>query len=73
MNKQKKMDLLAELFGVDASKLNADKFLDDLHWDSIMQLETIVMFKAEFDIKLSPERVRSYVKISDILNDMPDA
>lgn len=71
MDLQQKMALLAELFEVDAVRLEGNKPLSELHWDSVLQLGTIVLFKAEFGLKLAPERVRSYTCIADILADMP--
>lgn len=71
MDEQQKKELLAELFDVDVTQLAGSKPLAELHWDSVLQLGTIVLFKAEFGLKLAPERVRSYVCVADILADMP--
>lgn len=70
---EKKKLLLAELFEVDVAQLEESKPLSELRWDSVLQLGTIVLFKAEFGLKLAPERVRGYVRVGDILADMPSA
>ena len=70
MNDAKKIELLAELFEVDEAEITPEKELSELHWDSLNMLGLIALFKAEMNIRLSPEKLRSFKTINDILQEM---
>ena len=70
MTNEKKIELLADLFEVEASELTPDKKLSELHWDSMNMLGLIALFKAELDIKLPATKIRTFSTINDILQEM---
>ena len=70
MDDAKKIELLAELFEVDENEITPEKELRELHWDSMNMLGLIALFKAEMDIRLPPEKLRTFKTINDILQEM---
>ena len=70
MTDSKKMELLAELFEVEVAEITPEKQLSELNWDSMNMLGLIALFKAELDIKLTPEKLRTFTTINDILLEM---
>jgi len=70
MTNEKKIELLAELFEVEASEITPDKKLSELQWDSMNMLGLIALFKSELDIKLPAAKIRGFSTINDILEEM---
>ena len=70
MTNEKKIELLAELFEVDASEITPDKKLSELQWDSMNMLALIALFKSEYGMKLEPAKLRSFKTVGDILAEM---
>ncbi len=70
MTDEQKIELLADLFEVDASEIIPDKPLSALKWDSMNMLSLIALFKSEFDKKLPASTIRAFVTIGDILKEM---
>lgn len=70
MDDAKKIELLAELFEVDQAEITPEKELSELHWDSLNMLGLIALFKAEMNIRLSPEKLRTFKTVNDILQEM---
>ena len=68
MTDSHKIELLAELFEVE--EITPEKQLSELKWDSMNMLGLIALFKAEMDIKLTPEKLRTFKTVNDILLEM---
>lgn len=68
MDKDKKIELLADLFEVESSEIVDDVELDGFEpWDSMSKLSLIVLMDDELGKKLNGEQIRAFKTISDIL------
>lgn len=56
-NEQKLKNVLANVFNVDASKINDDSSVDTVeNWDSLNHLKLVLALEQEFDISFSEEQ-----------------
>lgn len=68
MTLEEKIALLEETIEADAGSLSPDMLLEDVdEYDSMTKLAIIVMMEDEFNVKLTGDIVRSFVKVDDIL------
>ena len=70
MDKQEKLEALAEVFECDAGSLKSETPLDDLAWDSMAMLSVIALVKARFNKKLPGAEIRAFTTVGDILKVM---
>lgn len=70
MSENNKTKLLADLFEVEESAITPEKSLSELDWDSMNMLALIALFKAQYNTKLEPAKIRSFRTIGDILAEM---
>lgn len=71
MEKSKEMELLEELFDVDAGTLKPETQLKDIEsWDSMTKLSLIAMIDEECDKVLNGAEINKLVTINDILKYM---
>lgn len=71
MDNQKKLELLEELFEVDAGELDAAAELTSLdNWDSMTKLSLIVMMDDECGKKLTGDTIKGFKTVQDILDYM---
>ena len=68
MTKEEKMNLLAEVFDMDASEIDENAELSSIeNWDSMTKLSLIVCFDENFGKKITAADFKNFVKVSDIL------
>lgn len=68
MDKNKKIELLADLFEVEQSEIVEAIDLNNFEpWDSMSKLSLIVLMDDECGKKLTGEQIRSFKTIGDIL------
>lgn len=71
MTTEEKLDLLAEVFDMDASELKQEMKLDDIeNWDSMTKLSLIVCFDENFGKKITQSDFKKFVTVGDILAEM---
>lgn len=71
MTIEEKIELLAEAFDVEPDEISAEMELEEMdNWDSMTKLSVIVMFDDEFGKKITSDNIKSFVTVSDILNEM---
>lgn len=62
-------EILAEVAGVEASKVSADKsFLDDLEVDSLSMVEVVMAAEDKFEVKIPDEEVKGLRTVGDAVN-----
>ena len=67
MMQEEKLEVLAEVFDVDAGTLTPETQLDTLQWDSMAMLSVIALVKANFDKKVPGADLRAFETVGDIL------
>ncbi len=68
MTQQEKIALIEETLELDEGALTPETVLADVEeYTSMAKLSLIVLFDDEFDIKLTGEKVKSFVTVADIL------
>ena len=68
MDKNKKIELLADLFEVENNEIVDNQELDSFApWDSMSKLSLIVLMDDECGKKLTGEQIRSFKTIGDII------
>ena len=71
MEKEKKIELLAEILDVDSSEISEDMALREIgDWDSLAVLSFIVMMGEEFKKEVKGEDVKKCVTVGDALEMM---
>lgn len=71
MENTKKMELLTELFEVEAGTLKPETELASMpEWDSVMKLSLIVMIDDECGKTLGNDKIKSFKTIQDIMDFM---
>ena len=71
MTNEERIELLAEVFDVDASEIKTETKLEELdNWDSMTKLALIVCFDDNFGKKLKSSDFKQFVTISDIIQAM---
>ena len=68
MTKDEKINLLAEVFDMDASEIDENAELSSIeNWDSMTKLSLIVCFDENFGKKITAADFKNFVKVSDVL------
>lgn len=68
MDKDKKIELLADLFEVEPQEIVESQELDSFEpWDSMSKLSLIVLMDDECGKKLTGEQIRAFKTIGDII------
>lgn len=71
MTNEKKLELLAEVMGVDKFALSENMELEDMaKWDSLASVNFIVMLDDEFDNQISAGELKRCKTIKDLLEQM---
>lgn len=71
MELEKKIELLADLFEVEADEIKVEQELASFDaWDSMSKLSLIVMMDDECGKKLTGEQIREFKTMQDILDFM---
>lgn len=70
MTQAEKIDLLADMFEVEASDITPGKQLDELNWDSLAMITLIALVNEHFDRRLTGAEIKGFKTIDDILNVM---
>lgn len=71
MTTQEKLALIEEALEVDEGTLEESTVLADVdEYTSMAKLSLIVMFDDEFGVKLTGEKIKSFVTVADILDAM---
>lgn len=72
MTKEEKMALLEEVMDLDEGDLKEDSVLAEIEeWDSLSVLTLISEMKKRFDIALSPQQIKDFKTVADILTVIP--
>ncbi|MFY9326174.1 MAG: acyl carrier protein [Candidatus Nanopelagicales bacterium] len=62
-------EILAEVAGVEAAKVSADKsFLDDLEVDSLSMVEVVMAAEDKFEVKIPDEEVKNLRTVGDAVS-----
>jgi len=71
MDNKKKIEMLEDLFELEAGTLSPETVLSDIEeYDSMSKLSLIVMMDDEFGKKLTGEQILKFKTIGDIINFM---
>ena len=71
MTNEKKLEMLADVMGVEVSELSEDMALDDIvKWDSLASVNFIVMLDDEFDKQIGAGELKSCKTVGDHLGQM---
>ena len=70
MEREEKLDLLAEVFDRAPGTLTPETRLDELGWDSMAMLSVIAVVKARFGRKIPGAELRAFETVADILGRM---
>lgn len=71
MTTEKKLSLLEDIFDMKNGTLKTDTELKTMkRWDSMSHLSLIVLMDEEFNKKLKPAQIKSFVAVQDILDFM---
>lgn len=71
MTSKEKLNLLEELLDIEKNTLNEDTLLDKLsEWDSMAAVSTIAMFDSDFDKIVTPDEVKGFTIVKDIMDIM---
>ena len=68
---EEKMKFIADILELELDEFSANSVLDDIEeWDSLAAISYIVMMDEQFDKKPTPEIIRNFKTIQDILDTM---
>lgn len=71
MSVEEKIAELEEIMDLDEGSLKEDSMLEDFEeWDSLSKLSLIAFAKREFGIILSTEKIKAFVTVGDICNEL---
>lgn len=71
MDKQKKLELIAEILDLEPDDITEQTTLSDLEeWDSVAVLSFIAMMDEEFDKEIKGAEIRKFVTVQDALDVM---
>lgn len=71
MDKEEKLEILADILEVEPEELQEDMLLDDFEtWDSVAVLSVIAMMDEKFGKYPHASEIRQYVKVVDLMNSM---
>lgn len=70
MDTARKIKLLEDLFEVESGVITPESVLVDLTWDSVTMLGLIALLKGELNKSISPDKLRTFQTIGDIMQEM---
>lgn len=71
MNREEKLEIIADILEVDADELQEDMVLDDFEtWDSVAVLSVIAMMDEKFGKYPHASEIRQYIRVIDLMNGM---
>lgn len=71
MNREKKLEIIADILEVEADELQEDMVLDDFEtWDSVAVLSVIAMMDEKFGKYPHASEIRQYIRVIDLMNSM---
>lgn len=71
MELDKKIQLLADMFELEADEFTPETVLDDLEeWDSLAAISYVVMMDEEFGVVADPNNIKEFKTVQDILDSM---
>lgn len=71
MNREEKLEIIADILEVEPDELEEDMVLDDFEtWDSVAVLSVIAMMDEKFGKYPHASEIRQYIKVVDLMNGM---
>lgn len=71
MNREVKLEIIADILEVEADELQEDMVLDDFEtWDSVAVLSVIAMMDEKFGKYPHASEIRQYIRVIDLMNSM---
>lgn len=71
MNREEKLEIIADILEVDTDELEEDMVLEDFEtWDSVAVLSVIAMMDEKFGKYPHASEIRQYIKVVDLMNHM---
>lgn len=71
MNREEKLEIIADILEVEADELQEDMVLDDFEtWDSVAVLSVIAMMDEKFGKYPHASEIRQYIRVIDLMNNM---
>ncbi len=71
MNREEKLEIIADILEVEPDELDEDMALDDFEtWDSVAVLSVIAMMDEKFGKYPHASEIRQYIKVIDLMNGM---
>ena len=71
MNREEKLEIIADILEVEADELQEDTVLDDFEtWDSVAVLSVIAMMDEKFGKYPHASEIRQYIRVIDLMNSM---
>jgi Phosphopantetheine attachment site. len=71
MNREEKLEIIADILEVEADELQEDMVLDDFEtWDSVAVLSVIAMMDEKFGKYPHASEIRQYIRVIDLMNSM---
>lgn len=71
MNREEKLEIIADILEVEADELQEDLVLDDFEtWDSVAVLSVIAMMDEKFGKYPHASEIRQYIRVIDLMNSM---
>lgn len=67
MTQQEQMELLEEMFEVDAGTMKPETALDTLPWDSMAMLSLIALVNEHYGKRIAGAQIKGFKTIADIL------
>lgn len=71
MNREEKLEIIADILEVEADELQENMVLDDFEtWDSVAVLSVIAMMDEKFGKYPHASEIRQYIRVIDLMNSM---
>lgn len=71
MNREEKLEIIADILEVEPDELEEDMVLEDFEtWDSVAVLSVIAMMDEKFGKYPHASEIRQYIRVIDLMNGM---
>lgn len=71
MDREEKLEIIADILEVEPDELEEDMVLDDFEtWDSVAVLSVIAMMDEKFGKYPHASEIRQYIRVIDLMNSM---
>lgn len=71
MNREEKLEIIADILEVEPDELEGDMVLEDFEtWDSVAVLSVIAMMDEKFGKYPHASEIRQYIRVIDLMNGM---